>query len=74
MIRVLVAHDDRVRPLMEQAVSPALARSASAPAEGMSAGPLKELVGGVADGATAAPGWSYRHGLRASRVGRAHAK
>ena len=43
----------------ESVLGPRIARSA----EGMSAGPLKELVGGVADGATAAPGWSYRHGL-----------
>jgi len=32
-------------------------------ANGLSEGPWKELTQGVAAGATAAPGWSYRHGL-----------
>jgi hypothetical protein len=32
-------------------------------ANGMSAGPLKDFTSGVGAGATAAPGWSFRHGL-----------
>jgi len=32
-------------------------------ANGLAAGPWKELTSGVAAGATAAPGWSFHHGL-----------
>jgi len=30
---------------------------------GLSAGPLKDFTSGVGAGATAAPGWSFRHGI-----------
>lgn len=43
----------------ESVVGPKIANYAN----GLAAGPWKELTSGVAAGATAAPGWSYRHGL-----------
>jgi len=30
---------------------------------GLSAGPWKDFTSGVGAGATAAPGWSFRHGI-----------
>ena len=32
-------------------------------ANGLSAGPWKDFTSGVGEGATAAPGWSFHHGL-----------
>jgi hypothetical protein len=32
-------------------------------ANGLSPGPWKQFTTGVAEGATAAPGWSFRHGI-----------
>jgi hypothetical protein len=43
----------------ESVVGPQVATYAS----GLAAGPWKDFTSGVATGATAAPGWSFRHGI-----------
>ena len=43
----------------ESVVGPQVAKYAS----GLGAGPWKDFTSGVATGATAAPGWSFQHGI-----------
>lgn len=43
----------------ESVIGPAITRAAS----GMSGGVMRDFTEGLGAGATAAPGWSFRHGL-----------